>query len=158
MDPRTRAKRRFWIALSVTLALAAAGSATFFLGIRAAVPPNYEIRCVAGEAWVVRLDPRYGHRLGASEPVACFGSSLPWTNSLRLPTFVQQSATARNTVSWQLRFPLVLVLLVPAIITYFMGRRVRRTPRGGCKRCGYPRVGLAADVTCPECGAAPPVA
>jgi hypothetical protein len=32
-------------------------------------------------------------------------------------------------------------------------RRYRRRSRGRCEGCGYPRVGLAPDLRCPECGA-----
>jgi hypothetical protein len=33
--------------------------------------------------------------------------------------------------------------------------RRRRAKRGGCKRCGYSREGLAQDTICPECGQKP---
>ena len=53
-----------------------------------------------------------------------------------------------NITGWALALP-------PLIIGVWLVRE-RRWPIGCCQRCGYDRSGIAANVPCPECGAAAP--
>lgn len=47
--------------------------------------------------------------------------------------------------------------LAACIVYGYVGRaRWPRVLRGVCKKCGYPRRGLAINAVCPECGAAAP--
>lgn len=58
--------------------------------------------------------------------------------------------------TWRLLFPFWILGVPPlltAAITWRLDRGGRKRP-GSCGKCGYDRVGLAADAVCPECGEA----
>ncbi len=60
--------------------------------------------------------------------------------------------TPTGTITfWDVFIPCWALLAVGASTTLVLWRRKRRTCPGFCP-CGYPRVGLVEDATCPECG------
>jgi hypothetical protein len=48
-----------------------------------------------------------------------------------------------------------VAMLPPTLIAWRLDATARRSPVNACRKCGYERTGLAGDVKCPECGAAP---
>lgn len=70
-----------------------------------------------------------------------------------LPRFMRGSGTVPPNVRWwTLELPLWPVVALAVFGAAWSWRRVLMIRRNGCRRCGYPRLGIPLDAPCPECG------
>ncbi|MFO0835051.1 MAG: hypothetical protein U0638_08785 [Phycisphaerales bacterium] len=57
--------------------------------------------------------------------------------------------------AWGVTLPSWAPALAFGIIVLIVRRELSHPRRDGCPACGYPRLGLASDAPCPECGSLP---
>lgn len=70
-----------------------------------------------------------------------------------LPELQRGTLAGPPIVTWgMLELPLWPVVAAAGAVALRAQWRVVQIRRSGCHRCGYPRVGIARDAPCPECG------
>jgi hypothetical protein len=162
MEALKRASRTFKVSLWVTI-LIAAGTAWTLLG-RGYLPSPDRLQLHYGHGHLVLMwysDPlqiprgRYWSlRSHWEQPGWKWSSLYPLFRSFPTVTTRGPSSVPRCP-GWDFTFPLWPLLLPPAFIAFRAHRTIRRLSRDACKNCAYSRAGLAAEVSCPECGRAP---
>src|SRR6185295_12217679 len=154
MDALKRAKRKFWIAMAVTIALVIGIASTWGWWTDGWITSS--IASGSGEgSLLIGFNPDVGHRdipkywqWGRHSQPHQWSWTCLWPQQGRMPS------RRIHSRAWYVSLPLWPLFLPSAIIALRAHRAVRRLSRAGCKHCGYSRVGLAAGVPCPECGAA----
>lgn len=105
------------------------------------------------------LDPRERWLLARSGlATAIRAGEIQWPAELATTaTATRYSPTAHLQSGLESR-PWLLVCLAPPLVFagVRIGRHRTRKLRNLCHSCGYPRIGLPAAATCPECGKFPP--
>ena len=155
MEGLKRAKRRFWIAIAVTIALAAgiAGTSRCIIALPSTSHVGLDLH--GGSFQVVR----YPSEFSALSIEPCKPTTewfhFDWEWTTLVPKFVHVIHQDLIPCDWYLQLPLWPLLLPSAIIAFRAHRTIRRLSRGVCKNCAYSRAGLAADAPCPECGRVP---
>jgi len=154
MDALKSAKRRFWIAVAVTIAVIAGPAATWVWSATANPKRDHILIVHEGYFRAIFLPGANNNIVPYTLDVRRPVDVLYWTPGIVWPVFELIPASSLGPSGWSLWLPLWPLLLPPAIIAYRAHGSVRRLSRAGCKHCGYSRSGLAANAPCPECGAA----
>src|SRR6185295_13079938 len=152
MDALKRAKRRFWIAVTVTITLAMGIGATWICSAEALSRSRTSLALFMGEFSVMRDSLGTSNAKGNLLQFRFSWSTPRWNPYALYPRTVVLVNPAPRINYWFYDFPLWPILLPSAIIAFRAHRTIRRLSREVCKNCAYSRAGLAADAPCPECG------